>query len=418
MVVDVSPATAIAAVCHIVPESELEVYAVDGFVPKVVAYPNNADQVAAIVRLAAEHGWAVVPRGGGTQMGLGGIPRQVDIVVCLTDMHEMLEYTPADMTCTVQAGARLADVQAVLAEHGQFIALDPPDPEHATIGGIVAGNPSGPLRLRYGTVRDLLIGIKVVGADGTITKGGGKVVKNVTGYDMCKLYAGSLGTLGIVVEATFKLWPKPVIESTVLAAYPTLEKAYSTARGLYRSGLPLRACELLSPAASEGHGHLLAVWTGGGASAVERQNNEISEICAGGYAPKTKRSIEVLEAAALTGFWQRVENFGRDRFDTIAKISVLPSRTGELLAQLPEDAPIVSRVLSGVTYVFGVDGRSLAPIVAGLEGYLILENCPVDVKKEMSVWGSTGNDFTLMQRIKEQFDPAGILNPGRYVGGL
>ncbi|MDE3077934.1 MAG: FAD-binding oxidoreductase, partial [Chloroflexota bacterium] len=217
---DVSPREAIASICHVVPEHELGLYAVDGMAPKVVAYPKTAEQVAEIVRVAAAHRWAVIPRGGGTIIELGGIPRAVDVVICTTDMNRMLEYEPADLTCTVQAGMRLSELQARLSEHGQFLALDPPLPDKATIGGIVAANSSGPLRLRYGTCRDLLIGVRVVNPDGSITKGGGKVVKNVSGYDMCKLYTSSLGTIGIILEATFKLWPLPACESTVVASYP------------------------------------------------------------------------------------------------------------------------------------------------------------------------------------------------------
>ncbi|MDE3078068.1 MAG: FAD-binding oxidoreductase, partial [Chloroflexota bacterium] len=336
MAVDVSPREAIGAICHVVPEHELGLYAVDGIAPRVAAYPKTAEQVAAIVQVAAGQKWAVAPRGGGTLMELGGIPRAVDVVVCTTDMNQIVEYEPADLTCTVQAGMRLSDLQARLSEHCQFLALDPPLPERATIGGIVAANGSGPLRLRYGTCRDLLIGIRVVNPDGNITKGGGKVVKNVSGYDMCKLYTNSLGTIGIIVEATFKLWPLPALESTVVASYPTLEKAYATARQVHRSALPVRACELLTPAASDGRGYLVAVWVGGERAALERQNEELASLCSAGYAPKTKRSIELMDGERMQAFWRRVESFGRDGAATIAKISVLPSRTGELLAQLPE----------------------------------------------------------------------------------
>src|SRR5438552_4761210 len=219
-------------------------------VPQVVAFPDTAEQIAEIVRLAAEHRWAVIPRGGGTQMGMGGTPRAADVVVCTTAMNRVLEYEPADLVVTVQAGVRLAELQRQLAEHGQLLALDPPLPEQATIGGIIAANSNGPLRLRYGTCRDMLLGIKVVNADSSITKGGGKVVKNVTGYDMCKLYTGSLGSLGIIVEASFKLTPLPKQESTMVASFDALDEAFAAARAIYKSTPPVLACELISPAAA------------------------------------------------------------------------------------------------------------------------------------------------------------------------
>ncbi|HLQ31379.1 MAG TPA: FAD-binding oxidoreductase [Chloroflexota bacterium] len=412
----------IAAICRIAPEGELGGYAVDGLKPQVVAFPDSPEQVATIVKLAAENRWAIIPRGGGTQMRLGGIPRAVDVVLCTTAMNRVLEYEPADLVVSVQAGVRLGELQRTLGQHGQLLALDPPLPEQATIGGIIAANASGPLRLRYGTCRDLLIGIKVVSADGSITKGGGKVVKNVTGYDMCKLYTNSLGTLGVIVEASFKLAPLPRIETTVLAWFGNLGQAYEAARAIHKSVLPVRACELLSSevAASLGvagsglgrRDHLLAVWIGGGEAAVERQNRDVAALCS------TADRTQVLRDQEVRRLWRGIEDFGREPPEIIARLSVLPSRAGELLARLPEGATFVSHLLSGVTHAFGAAPEALAPLVRDMEGYLVLEACPPDVKRRLDVWGPVGPDFRLMERIKREFDPNGILNPGRYIGGL
>jgi glycolate oxidase FAD binding subunit len=394
-------------------------YAVDGMQPQEVIFPSSPREVAERVRQAAERGQAVIPRGGGTMMRLGGIPRAADVVLCTTEMNQVLEYEPADLVVTVQAGIRLADLQRILGQHGQLLALDPPLPEQATIGGIIAANSSGPLRLRYGTCRDMLIGITTVLADGSSAKSGGKVVKNVTGYDMGKLYTGSLGTLGVIVEASFKVAPLPAVESTILASFETIGAAWAAARAIYKSALPVRACELLSPliatppeSASQHNGVLMALWIGGGQAAVERQAKDIRALCS---AAAAMRSFDGHE---LRAFWRNVEDFGRTEYDTIAKISVLPSRTGELLDRLPKDAVFVSHALAGVTYVFGIEAERLQSVVSELGGYLVLEACPLEVKRRMSVWGQPGPDFKLMQRIKQEFDPHGMFNPGRYVGGL
>lgn len=384
-----------------------------------------------MVRLAAEQNWAILPRGGGTQMELGGIPRRADVALCTTDMNSIVEYEPADLVCTVQAGLRLADLQRALSEHGQQLPLDPPLPDRATIGGIIAANSSGPLRLRYGTCRDLLIGVKVVNPDGQITKVGGKVVKNVTGYDMCKLYTGSLGTLGVVVQASFKLAPLPRARSTLLAGYRDVGQAYAAARAIHGRALPILACELLSPVAAQRilasaidsrafssvatqqPGAVLAVWIAGGPAAVERQKRDVKELCG------PAQTVVFLEGAAHADWWRAVEDAGRDASTRIvAKISVIPARTGDLLAALPADLAFVSHALSGVSYIFDVDPRALQTIVQALGGYLVVERCPLEMKGQIDVWGPTGEDFDLMRRIKEQFDPRGLLNPGRYVGGL
>src|SRR5574341_1781747 len=180
-------------------------YAVDDHAPKMVAFPGDAQELSEVMKLASSEGLSVIPWGSGTTIGLGGVPARVDLVVGLTRLNRIIDHEPGDLTATLQAGILLCEAQASLSRSGQFLPFDPAGYKRATIGGILATNSSGPWRHRYGTARDLVIGIRVVHADGTITKGGAKVVKSVSGYDMNKLYIGSLGTLGIILEATFKL---------------------------------------------------------------------------------------------------------------------------------------------------------------------------------------------------------------------
>ncbi|HEX6513209.1 MAG TPA: FAD-linked oxidase C-terminal domain-containing protein, partial [Chloroflexota bacterium] len=242
------------------------------------------------------------------------------------------------------------------------------------------------------------------------------VVKNVSGYDMGKLYTGSLGTLGLIVEASFKLTPLPPLQSTILAWFGELGDAFEAARTIFKTALPIRACELLSPTAAEDlgwpGGHLLAVWIGGGRAAVERQNRDVGGLC--GAASR----VEMLAADQIAPFWRAVEDFGRGEHLAIAKLSVLPSATGDLLGRLPAGSSWLSHVLSGVGYIFGSEAEGSLQTAREMGGYAILEACEPEVKRRLDVWGPPGPDFRLMERIKRQFDPNGMLNPGRYIGGL
>ena len=202
-----------------------DAFLVDGVRPGYVCTPASVDELSAAVRAASQAGATVIPWGGGTRMSLGFPPRAADLVVQTERLSEIVEYEPADLTVTVQAGMRLADLQARLRAEGQMLALDPAAADRATIGGLIAANASGPLRLLYGTARDLVIGTRVVNADGVISKAGGRVVKNVAGYDLNKLYVGSLGTVGVIVELSFKLHPLPQAQGMLLASFASAEDA-------------------------------------------------------------------------------------------------------------------------------------------------------------------------------------------------
>src|SRR5215475_8551646 len=190
-------------------------YAVDGVLPAMVVLPADEAQVTDVLRLAAEYRATVFPRGGGSHTFVGQTPARVDLVLSVQRLQQQLAYEPADLTITVQAGVRFAELQHILRGSSQFLALDPPVTTTTTVGGIVATNVSGPRRLLYGTARDMLLGIGVMTSDGKRSKAGGRVVKNVTGYDLNKLYVGSLGTLGVIVELTWKLHPLPPGEITL-----------------------------------------------------------------------------------------------------------------------------------------------------------------------------------------------------------
>jgi len=193
----------------LLPPEPAGAFAVDGLTPQAAVAPASYEQVAEVMGYAHAEELAVIPWGGGAHIHTGNVPARYDIALSLSRLNAVVEHEPADLTTTVQAGMTLSELQGRLGAAGQLLPLDPPGGERATIGGILAANASGPWRHAFGSARDMTIGLRVVTAEGRITRAGGRVVKNVAGYDLCKLYVGSLGTLGVIVEATFKLAPLP-----------------------------------------------------------------------------------------------------------------------------------------------------------------------------------------------------------------
>lgn len=218
---------------------------IDGARPRFVVEPGSGEEVSLLMRFAHDRGLAVAPRGGGTKLGWGNKPARLDIIMSTARMNRVLEHAAGDLVARAEAGVTLRTLQETVGKAGQRLALNPPE-AGATLGGIVAANPSGYLRLRYGTARDLLIGITVVLADGTVAKAGGKVVKNVAGYDLCKLFTGSLGTLGVIVETIWRLHPIPASRRTVVVELTTPDAFGAAVQALLhgRSPLVLDALEL------------------------------------------------------------------------------------------------------------------------------------------------------------------------------
>jgi glycolate oxidase FAD binding subunit len=428
-----------------------ETYAVDGIVPQAMTCPASVEELSEIMKLASAEGLAVVPWGGGTKIGLGNIPARVDLVVGLARLRRVIDHEPADLTATFQGGAPLAEVQEHLGQQGQFLPLDPPHPERATIGGILATNTSGPRRVRYGAARDLVIGIRIVHADGTITKGGAKVVKNVTGYDMNKLYIGSLGTLGIIVEATFRISPLPAAEQTWLASFPTGASAACVVAGILDSTIIPSRVELLSFPAARSVGRqagllppngrfLLAASVASVPEAVDAQIGVIKQIAERhGSGPGV-----LMTGVSQQAFWTAVNSFGAtngsEGVRAALKASVLPTKVvetisrGEEIAQSGGLSPAsISEAASGIVRLHwtgdaesseGAASRMAKGIevfraaVESDDGSLVVLSAPAPVKRAVDVWGPVGTSLPLMRALKGQFDPKGILNPGRFVGGI
>lgn len=411
-------------------------YEVDGLRPMAVVRPADPADVAGVLRYASEHGLAATPWGGGTAMGLGNRPARLDLVIDLSRLNRIIEHRPQDLTVTVEAGITLDELQRALAQHGQMLALNPPCSDRATVGGVLAANSTGPRRLRYGTARDLLIGSRALLADGTPVRSGGKVVKNVAGYDLNKLWIGSCGSLAVLVEATFKVIPAPAGLNLLVALFRSVEEAHAMAMSVAGSRLAPLSMDLIGPPAAHrltsgmiadlaAHQWLLAVELGGPEPVVERMQREVRSIA---------RAAGASEVASLTGpqwerFGRRAGNYGRSTDDPAAwiiRLSVLPSETAQAIAALRTVAgvslpPIIARPGSGVVYCYvpDIDVPIAVSIVNRLreriDGSVVVEEAPATAKADLDVWGLVGPDRELMQRVKHAYDPAGTLSPGRVV---
>jgi len=400
---------------------------IDGLTPKAVVVPSSIEQIQAILSEAGTRGISIIPIGGGTQVGFGNLPASYDVALSLAQMNRIVAYEPADLTVTVEPGLRMDELQRALAVHGQFLPLDPPVAVESTIGGILGANAYGPLRHAFGTARDWLIGTRVVHADGSLSKSGGRVVKNVTGYDMHKLYVGSIGTLGVLVEATLKVAPLPHSESTLAIACRSASHGAELVLAAHDAGLALHAAELLSPPASHavlGRSSWCALMrVAGGEGAVARSLREID-----GAAAAAAAAIETLESATAWGAWSTVF---RPR-ELSVRISVMPSRVGDAMQVLDRrlaggSAQLSATVTAGLiraSLEASSDGQAIAVLDAAHEvatqfdGSMVIDAAQTGVKIGIDVFGPTRSDFAIMSRLKDEFDPKRILSPGRFAGRL
>lgn len=419
---------------------ELRNYAVDGLLPRVVVIPGTVEDVAQTVALANQHGLTLLTRGGGSRINLGSIPEQFDILLETTKLTRLLEHEAPDLTCHAEAGLTLAGLQAQLATKGQWLALDPPDAEQSTLGGILASNASGPKRLRHGTARDLVIGLQVVQASGEVARSGGRVVKNVAGYDLNKLYVGSLGTLGIIIEANFKLQPLPESERTLLLTFLNAADATQTVIAIQRSLLTPSAIELIDSGAASDitdffglslptNGYTLAINFEGSTTSINRQLDEARSLA---------RKLGALLGDDLTGkvqdqFWDAVREHTQG--SVTCKAAVLVSQMATYIQSVEQtcqrhelEAAIVAHAGNGILYIELRPGDATPRLVEAItelrqhaqeaRGSMVVERCPIDLKRRISIWGEPGSNFYLMQRLKHQFDPKGTFVKGRFVGGL
>lgn len=393
-----------------------------------IAYPETQEQLAEVMTCAAQNRWRVLPCGSGTKLHWGGLADRINLVISTARMNRLIEHAVGDLTVSVEAGMRLADLQAILGKESQFLAIDPAYFDQATIGGIVATGDTGSLRQRYNSVRDMVIGISFVRSDGEVAKAGGRVVKNVAGYDLMKLLTGSYGTLGMISQITFRIYPLPAASQTVILTGDSGAVAQATAT-LLASGLTPSVIDLIDSQTVK------ALGLGEGVGLITRfQTIEVS------IEKQTEQLLAIgqnlgLSAAIQSGsdeaaLWQQL----RERIESspqpstvTCKIGVLPAQAVQTLTQFSQIAPDMT-----IAQVYAASGlgvlrfESITPdqllkmrsICQAQGGFLSVQAAPLSLKQNFDVWGSSGSSLDLMRRIKHQFDPQAFLSPGRFVGGI
>ena len=420
----------------------------DGARPAAVVRPSSAEEVAGVVRFAAEKRLAVIPMGGRTKLEIGMPPQQYDVGIDMAGMNRVLAYDPGDLTLGVEAGIGVEKLLEVLAERKQFLPLLVPWMERATIGGVMAANSVSPLRYAYGGPRDFVLGMEFVTGEGKLCKSGGRVVKNVTGYDLHKLMIGSLGTLGVMTRVNFKTFPLPPAQKTFVASYGSAQEAMELVQAIAKSPLSPRVVEVVEPnaAAIIGSEKLPAgMWSvvaaaAGNERVVERHGAELAKMAEQTHAASFEALTDEEKRTLLGRVRELVRHVRKaNPAATIFRISALPTAMAGLLGRAKEIADqnqmsycavvrASSIVYFGLLPRQGEDSlrrlaKAAGEMMQGINGAetgakAVIEWCPSQLKREVNVWGSPQGDFDLMQRIKKVFDPAGILAPGRFVGGI
>ena len=431
----------------VLPTAESASYAIDGYIPKAVVLPSAVQEIQDVLQFAAKQDLAVMPAGAGTKLGIGNLPPEVDVVLATTHLNSVIEYEPADLTVTVEAGIRLSDLQTELAKHRQFLALNPPYAERCTIGGIVATNTSGPFRLRHGTARNQVLGLRVVHANGTIVKSGGKVVKNVAGYDLNKLYIGAFGTLGIITEVALKLSPIPTRHAILATQFQDLQTAVNTGLSIVRSQmLPMFVNLFINsdPMGTEtdtqrsdtanSRKPMLVTGFGGDSETVAWQLAQGQDIMEQNGA----MGVTTIEGESHQRLQKTVQEFSADNGEiesVIAKVNLKRTDIVEFARQIVDanwihDVQMMVLLGSGVLYITiplapETDFQHLADMLSQLRqsaldarGNLIIETAPPELKRHIDVWGPVGDTLSLMKQVKAKFDADGLLNPGRFVASI
>ena len=422
----------------------LAAYEVDGLTPKLVVFAASTEQVAQIIQKANEFQISIIPWGSGSRQQVGPCLSKADAVLCLKQMNRIAELDPGNFTVQVEAGMVNGQLQRQLAEHRFFFPLDPPYLETSTIGGEIAANATGPLRFMYGSVRDLVLGLTVVTPTGDITHTGGKTMKNVAGLDLCKMYIGSWGTLGIITKAVLRLFPLPEVTKSFCLTFANYEDTFRLITQILHSVLTPGAVELIDWVAGRNLGEacpsrldkgevLLIVNIEGDNKAVARHEKEITTLAEANKA----RDSTILEGekatlaqSAYRGVHQSILSATPETVQ--GKASVPISKLGNMFHSVKEignrynaEIGIRAHCGNGILFpYFAANDEDVVRIIddlrkaaASLGGYFMIEAAPLRVRKKVALLPRR-NDYTLMKRLKTEFDPNNILNPGRVVGGL
>jgi glycolate oxidase FAD binding subunit len=439
--------------------AQLASFEIDGMLPAAALRPESVEQIPEILKLAAAEKWGAIVTGGRTKLGIGLPPKRYDLALDMSALNKIIAYDPGDLTLSVEAGLPLAALAQPLAQHRQFLPLAVPFFSRTTIGGTVASGVDGPLRQFYGTARDFLLGMEFVTGEGAPGKSGGRVVKNVTGYDIHKLMIGALGSLGVITRLNFKTFPLPIETRGFVARFTTAAQACDMRNRIARSQLTPLTLEILSPSAAELFespaasqyepapmpANVLtrrewALTTGfaGTDSVRARYEKELREITEQSGAT----AAEIL-SNTLAPAWSRKREFipiarAASPSATIVKVSVLPAQIAGALTASHGAAE--TRGLRWVTMARGLgiiyiallpaaqnDENKMRVVAATnaihdacakLGGQSSIPWCPAAWKTSLKIWGNENASVAQMRKLKNVFDPLGILSPGRFVGGI
>jgi glycolate oxidase FAD binding subunit len=392
--------------------------------------PKTVKDLASAVAQAYQEHLKLLVAGQGTKLGWGTPAKKIDLLLSTQNLDALVDHAVGDMTVTAQAGMTFDALQTLLAKHNQWIPLDPVYPDQATLGGILATRDAGSLRHRYGGVRDLCLGLTFVRSDGQIAKAGGRVVKNVAGYDLMKLFAGSFGTLGIVTELTLRAYPLPECSGTVLVRGEMGEIALLV-QDLRQSTLTPTAFDIWTGQDSTSNDITLALRFQSLGESVLAQTERVCEM-------RRSQSLkaEIISDGDDSEWWSTAAQRLRESAEqdtVICQIGVVPASAVSCLATIQQKAAQMSVVLQGRVHASSGVGqlrltgtemdcrRLLGDLRSFLNqsgGYLSILEAPLSLKKAVEVWGYSGNALAAMRKLKERFDPQGGLNPGRFVGGL
>lgn len=404
--------------------------------------PVTQAELADVVSWVGQKNWGIIPCGAGSKVNWGGLA-QPDrspgesaaplLAVSTERLDQLIDHAVGDLTVTVEAGMRFAKLQEILAKSGQFLAIDPAFPDQATIGGIVATADTGSLRQRYNSVRDMLLGLTFVRSDGQVAKAGGRVVKNVAGYDLMKLFTGSYGSLGVITQVTFRVFPLPEASQTVVLIGEPGAIAEASASLLGSALTPVsvdvlsqQTCQALNLTSAQGIA--LAVRFQGMQSSIEQQAQRTVEL--GQSLGLTMVSASTLEADLWTNLRKLMTAEGQTAA-IACKIGVRPSDAVAVLEQMNQILSAASEWYGQVHTASGI-GRIVFPeasLPPGLllkvrslceqhGGFLSVLQAPMSLKQQVDVWGYPGNALDLMRKLKQQFDPASRLSPHRFIGGI
>jgi glycolate oxidase FAD binding subunit len=414
--------------------ARLAAAAVDGLPPRWLVGATAIEQVSAVLALASEESLAVVPRGSGSALDLGLPPTRVDIVLDLHGMQRIIEDHPDDLTATVEVGLTAGAFAAHLSTRHQRLPVDPPRGASRTLGGLVATGAHGPLRMRHGTLRDLLLGVRFVQADGVATWGGARVVKSVTGYDVPKLMVGALGTLGVLCELTLRLHPRPEAEATRLLRFGSADAAAAFVARVLDSSLEPDRIEYLNGAALEHLGldrdasAAIAVSFGSVDAAVRAETAAIDDLA---------RAAGGTSASPSADFWDAYASGIHDGGVLVLHVSTPPSELAAAVRAVDRAvadlAPGEAAAVAGCAALGTLDvvlGAGVTPsavrlvervrgAMTGLGGHAIVRRAPLAVRRAVDPWGPVDpGPMALMRALRDEFDPRRVLNPGRFVGGL